>query len=295
MKPEYLSSSSSNIMAGFVVVCVLFCSFHVSLANDLLNFIDITWGDGRGQMLNNNELLMLSLDSSSGSGFQSKNEYLFATVQMQIKLVSGNSAGTVTTFFLSSKGDYHDEIDFEFLGNTTGDPYILHTNVFCEGVGNREMQFYLWFDPTADFHTYTIFWNHQYIGFYVDGIPIREFKNFQDKGVPFPQYQGMRLYSSLWDADNWATRGGLVKTDWSQAPFKAYYRNFSEDGCFWNNGYSFCTPNSNSWLWENFDYDYAKKGQMKWVQDNYMIYNYCQDSKRFPQGFPLECYLINNY
>lgn len=131
--------------------------------------------------------------------------------------------------------------------------------------------------------------------FYVDGIPIREFKNFQDKGVPFPQYQGMRLYSSLWDADNWATRGGLVKTDWSQAPFKAYYQNFSEDGCFWNNGYSFCTPNSNSWLWENFDYDYAKKGQMKWVQDNYMIYNYCQDSKRFPQGFPLECYLINNY
>jgi len=29
----------------------------------------------------------------------------------------------------------------------------------------------------------------------------------------------MRIYSSLWNADDWATRGGLVKTDWSQAPF----------------------------------------------------------------------------
>ncbi|KGN61121.2 probable xyloglucan endotransglucosylase/hydrolase protein 23 [Cucumis sativus] len=282
-------------MAWFMfILCVLFCSFHVLLANDLSKFINISWGDGRGQMVNNNELLTLILDRGSGSGFESKNEYLFAKVQMRIKLVSGNSAGTVTTFFLSSKGDYHDEIDFEFLGNTSGNPYIVHTNVFCEGIGNREMQFYLWFDPTADFHNYTIFWNHQHIVFYVDDIPIREFKNFQDKGVPFPQYQAMRLYSSLWDADNWATRGGLEKTDWSQAPFKAYYENYNEDGCFWYNGYSSCTPNSNSWLWGNFDYDYAMKGQMKWVQDNYMIYSYCQDSKKFPQGYPLECYL-NTY
>jgi len=47
----------------------------------------------------------------------------------------------------------------------------------------------------------------------VDGTPIREFKNMESKGVAFPKNQPMRIYSSLWNADDWAKRGGLVKTD----------------------------------------------------------------------------------
>ncbi|KAK3031195.1 hypothetical protein RJ639_035352 [Escallonia herrerae] len=31
----------------------------------------------------------------------------------------------------------------------------------------------------------------------------------------------MRVYSSLWNADDWATQGEQVKTDWTKAPFTA--------------------------------------------------------------------------
>ncbi|XP_044462959.1 probable xyloglucan endotransglucosylase/hydrolase protein 23 [Mangifera indica] len=287
-------SSIKASMASILQLLLLFGSLMVVSAGSLNNNFDITWGDGRAKMLNNGDLLTLSLDRASGSGFQSKNEYLFGKIDMQLKLVAGNSAGTVTAYYLSSKGSTWDEIDFEFLGNLSGDPYILHTNVFSQGKGNREQQFYLWFDPTADFHTYSVLWNPQRIIFSVDGTPIREFRNSESIGVPFPKNQPMRIYSSLWNADDWATRGGLVKTDWTQAPFTASYRNFNADACVWSNGASSCTSNSPSssssnsaWLSEELDT--SSDERLKWVQKNYMIYNYCTDTKRFPQGLPAEC------
>ncbi|KAL4366193.1 hypothetical protein GQ457_05G017550 [Hibiscus cannabinus] len=283
-----LSTSNSTMLMALVVGCVMMAA---SASNFYQDF-DITWGDGRGKILNNGQLLSLSLDKASGSGFQSKNEYLFGKIDMQLKLVPGNSAGTVTAYYLSSKGSTWDEIDFEFLGNLSGDPYILHTNVFSQGKGNREQQFYLWFDPTADFHTYSILWNPQRIIFSVDGTPIREFKNMESIGVPFPKNQAMRIYSSLWNADDWATRGGLVKTDWSHAPFTASYRNFNANACVWSNGASFCksdAPSSTNAAWFTQELDSTSQQRLQWVRKNYMIYNYCTDAKRFPQGLPPEC------
>ncbi|KAK3435480.1 hypothetical protein EUGRSUZ_C00177 [Eucalyptus grandis] len=271
--PNMASLSTSSLCIATLLLVVVSWGTFASARNFYQDF-DITWGDGRAQILNNGDLLTLSLDKASGSGFQSKNEYLFGKIDMQLKLVPGNSAGTVTAYYLSSNGSAWDEIDFEFLGNLSGDPYILHTNVFSQGKGNREQQFYLWFDPTADFHTYSILWNPQ---------RIIEFKNAESIGVPFPKAQPMRIFSSLWNADDWATR----------APFTASYRNFNADNaCVWSSGSSSCTSSSsssdgNAWLAEELDS--TSQERLKWVQSNYMIYNYCTDAKRFPQGFPPEC------
>ncbi|KAL0451970.1 UNVERIFIED_CONTAM: Xyloglucan endotransglucosylase/hydrolase 2 [Sesamum latifolium] len=259
------------------------CMAVANAANFYQDF-DLTWGEKRAKIFGGGQLLSLSLDSISGSGFQSKKEYLFGRIDMQLKLVAGNSAGTVTAYYLSSQGPRHDEIDLEFLGNVSGEPYILHTNVYAQGKGGREQQFYLWFDPTKNFHTYSIIWNLQHIVFLVDNTPIRVFRNAESVGVPFPKNQPMRIYSSLWNADEWATRGGLVKTDWSKAPFTAYYRNFNAQTCSGS-----CTSRFSGGEWQRQELDAHSRRRLRWVQKNFMIYNYCTDYKRFPQGFPAEC------
>jgi len=64
---------------------------------------DLTWGEHRGKIFSGGKMLSLSLDRVSGSGFKSKKEYLFGRIDMQLKLVAGNSAGTVTAYYVSSQ------------------------------------------------------------------------------------------------------------------------------------------------------------------------------------------------
>ncbi|KAK2646347.1 hypothetical protein Ddye_021542 [Dipteronia dyeriana] len=289
------SSSYNSRVIPFGMRFFIFVGFFIVVsAGNFNQEFDITWGDGRGKILNNGELLTLTLDKFSGSGFLSKNEYLFGKIDMQLKLVPGNSAGTVTAYYLRSQGEAWDEIDFEFLGNLSGQPYTLHTNVYQQGKGDKEQQYHLWFDPTKDFHTYSVLWNPKRIIFFVDETPIREYKNLESIGVPFLKSNPLRIHSSLWNADQWATRGGLIKTDWTQAPFTASYRNFKADACVWSSGKPSCTktspPKGN---WFSQELDLAAQQKLKLVQKNNMIYNYCTDTKRFPQGIPRECTVSN--
>uniref|UniRef100_UPI00254E4A66 hypothetical protein n=1 Tax=Mycobacterium tuberculosis TaxID=1773 RepID=UPI00254E4A66 len=71
------------------------------------------------------------------------------------------------------------------------------------------------------------------------------------------------------------------------APFVASYKNFKADACVWYAGKSIC-PETNSFWWDHA-LDDTETQRLKWVRKNYMIYNYCHDYKRFPQGFPPEC------
>ncbi|KAL6546960.1 hypothetical protein OROMI_022681 [Orobanche minor] len=279
---------SGSQMLSLVVVIACFVTPCVA---DFNTNAEIKWGNGRGKIIDAGRGLSLSMDNFSGSGFQSKKEYVCGRFDMQIKLVPGDSAGSVTTFYLSSQGAGHDEVDFEFLGNASGEPYTVHTNVFAQGKGDKEQQFRLWFNPTAAYHTYSILWNLQRIVFLVDNIPIRVFNNHNKHNVPFPRSQPMRVYCSLWNAEEWATQGGRIKTDWTKAPFTAYYRNFKISACAPGPSGDPCRSQTEPNSWQTYQLDANSRNRMRWVQQKYRIYDYCGDNKRFPNGTTHECKL----
>ncbi|RLN07192.1 putative xyloglucan endotransglucosylase/hydrolase protein 12 [Panicum miliaceum] len=257
---------------------------------------DIPWEPQNARFTGDGNGLSMSLVSNySGCMLRTKKQFIYGTVSTLIQLVPGDSAGTVTTYYASSVGENHDEIDFEFLGNETGQPYTFHTNIYADGVGNKEMQFKPWFDPTTGYHNYTISWSPCMIVWYVDSVPIRVFRNYQSKGVAFPTSRPMFAYSSIWAAEDWATQGGRVKTDWSKAPFVANYDNIHLDICEcgaggYGGGCATSCPAAAAQYNGACQLSPAELGQMQWVQGNYRIYDYCVDYKRWVNGQkPVEC------
>lgn len=96
-------SSTSKLLS---ISCALLVSLSLfvssSYADTFDKETDMIWGKDNSKVNDNGMQLSLSLDTKSGSGFQSKDAYLFGRIDIQIKLVQGNSAGTVSTFYVST-------------------------------------------------------------------------------------------------------------------------------------------------------------------------------------------------
>lgn len=78
------------------------------------------------------------------------------------------------------------------------------------------------------------------------------------------------------------------------APFTCSFKNFKANACVWTSskGASSCKPNASStpkFKWLSQELDSSMQETMGSIQRQYMIYNYCSDNNRFPQGLPLEC------
>uniref|UniRef100_A0ACD5V4V4 Uncharacterized protein n=1 Tax=Avena sativa TaxID=4498 RepID=A0ACD5V4V4_AVESA len=287
-----------------VVACCLVACASSAVAGGFFEDFEVVWGDDPhperrvGVVDGGRPVVTLTLNNVSGSGFQSKDAFLFGEFTMAMKLVPGDSAGTVTTFYLTSKdptadGDGHDEIDIEFLGNVSGEPYLMQTNVFVQGVGNREQRSYLWFDPTADFHNYTILWNPLNIIFSVDGTPVRVFSNHEHLGLPYLSRQAMKVHATIWDGDSWATRGGWDRTDWSHAPFVASYGTYgTASACRVSSPDrgAFCCPRDaasgdGAWMTRRLGPDGERA--LASAREKYMVMDYCDDP--WNVGRPAEC------
>lgn len=97
----------------------------------------------------------------------------------------------------------------------------------------------------------------------------------------------MGVYASVWNADDWATQGGSVKTDWTHAPFVTEAKGFWIDGCVVGE----CDSEGEFW-WDGPGWKELtphQRRQMKWVRAKHLVYDYCMDARRFGGGMPIEC------
>lgn len=226
-----------------VFLFMLFSCIHVLVNGFSRNLPIVAFDEGYSHLFGDNNLMILkdgksahiSLDERTGAGFVSQDLYLHGYFSASIKLPADYTAGVVVAFYMSN-GDMfeknHDEIDFEFLGNIRGKDWRIQTNIYGNGSTNvgREERYGLWFDPSEDFHQYSILWTENLIIFYVDNVPIREFKRTKAMGGDFPS-KPMSLIATIWDGSNWATNGGKYKVNYKYAPYIAEFSDFILHGC----------------------------------------------------------------
>ncbi|KAL5186841.1 Xyloglucan endotransglucosylase/hydrolase 2 [Glycine soja] len=93
------SSTHNNGFYVLMLVGIVVSAMVAICAASFYQDFDPTWVGDRAKIFNGGQLLSLSLDKVSGSGFKSKKEYLFGKIDMQLKLIAGNSAGTVTAYY----------------------------------------------------------------------------------------------------------------------------------------------------------------------------------------------------
>jgi xyloglucan:xyloglucosyl transferase len=100
----------------------------------------------------------------------------------------------------------------------------------------------------------------------------------------------MAIYGSIWNGDDWATRGGLDKINYTYAPFTATYSRFQIDACAVRQPSVWppCFANTTSFWWSNYTLSDSEKRSYTSFTKRYTIYNYCNDKGRF-RTMPREC------
>lgn len=101
MAPMPLASSSSKL-CSLLILCLAFLAAVDRSTAGIFDEIELIWGANRTYffMDGESEALALSLDQSQGSCFRSREKYLYVQIDVEIKLIEGDSAGTVCTIYV---------------------------------------------------------------------------------------------------------------------------------------------------------------------------------------------------
>ncbi|CAL5088446.1 unnamed protein product [Urochloa decumbens] len=246
------------------------------------------FGSGNLALLRDGRRVRLALDESTGAGFASQDLFLHGFFSAAIKLPADYAAGVVVAFYLSNGDVYektHDELDFEFLGNVRGREWRVQTNVYGNGSthAGREERYDLPFDPTDDFHHYSILWTSRRIVFYVDETPIREVVRTASMGAAFPS-KPMSLYATIWDGSSWATLGGRYRANYKYAPFVAEFADLLIRGCAVEPAadHSTLAACEERTSLESLAVPAEQRAAMAAFRRAHTSYSYCHDRRRYP-------------
>lgn len=144
---------------------------------------NVTFNDGKMQLIIDKDLLETDGIPYAGGEFRSTEFYGYGRYEVSVKAIKND--GVVSSFFTytgPSDGNPWDEIDIEILGKDTTK---VQFNYFTDSQGNHEYMHDLGFDASEDFHTYAFEWHKDKIIWFVDGeevyraeenIPVTESK-----------------------------------------------------------------------------------------------------------------------
>ncbi|KAF4465826.1 glycosidase crf1 [Fusarium albosuccineum] len=148
----------------------------------------------------------------------------FGRVDIEMQAAAGQ--GIVTSIVLQS--NTLDEIDWEWVG---GDAQQVQSNYFSKGDTTTydRAAYHAVTDPLTTYHKYTIEWTKEAVKWIVDGNVLRTLKASEVKGFP---ESPMQIKLGTWCAGGKETPKGTVEwaggyTDFSKAPFEAYYKSIS--------------------------------------------------------------------
>ncbi|KAK9727251.1 hypothetical protein RND81_05G268600 [Saponaria officinalis] len=271
-----------------LIVCTLI-TLSYSLPSNSVKFNDVfKWLCGNISVSDDGNSVIASLKNGTGSsGFVSLTNYTDGLFSAYIKLPPQNyTAGIVVTFYLSNTLEQHDEIDFEFLGHTDIEEWILQTNFYGNGnFQGKEERYKLGFDPSKEAHKYSIYWADDHILYYIDNVPIREVKKVD--GVDYPS-KPMALYAAIWDGSDWATDGGKAKANYTFEPFVAEYSNFAYKGCWIDPNQNVRVCGGSDLVEGNGIMTPPLLEKYETFRKEYLTYSYCLDKARYNTTMP-EC------
>lgn len=172
--------------------------------------------------------MVLSIEKESNAPtLGSHKTIFFGRIDVELQAAAGQ--GIVTSVVLESAD--LDEIDWEWVG---GDDAQVQSNYFGKGdTTTYDRGAYHPVDaPLTSVHTYSVEWTSKAVQWIIDGETVRTLTYEEAKGGSrFPQTP-MEVKIGTWVAGGKNSAPGTVEwaggyTDFSQAPFVAYYKSIS--------------------------------------------------------------------